>query len=129
MATQHVAGLDRVCHDFDELRIVTRHGGEPWEDLLVALMRRHPNLYFSTSAFAPRHYPRAILDYAMDDGAHKVLYAGYFPSGLSLERIFAELPSLPFDDALWSRFLRDNAMAVFGLDAHTAAARTSGPQT
>ena len=43
------------------------------------------------------------------------LYAGYFPMGLSLERIFEELPDVPFKHEVWPKFLRDNAVRVFGL--------------
>jgi hypothetical protein len=42
------------------------------------------------------------------------MYAGYFPMGLSLERIFAELPNVPFKEEVWPKFLRDNALEVFG---------------
>lgn len=116
MASQHPAGLDRVCLDFPELRIVCRHGGEPWEELLVDLMRVWPNLSYSTSAFAPRWYPESIVAFANDGGADQVLYAGYFPSGLSLDRIFAELPLVGFAADVWPRFLRDNAARVLRLD-------------
>jgi hypothetical protein len=68
-----------------------RHGAEPWEDLAVKLMLRWPNLHYSTSAFAPKHYPKAIIDYANTRGADRIMYAGYWPMGLSLERIFREL--------------------------------------
>ena len=44
------------------------------------------------------------------------MYAGYFPMGLSLERIFTELPRVPLRDEVWPRFLRDNARRVLGLD-------------
>jgi predicted TIM-barrel fold metal-dependent hydrolase len=115
MAPQEVALLDEVCWFFPELRIVTRHGCEPWTDLAVKLMLKWPNLYYSTSAFAPRHYPRAIIDFANTRGADKIMYAGYFPMGLSLERIFRELPGVPFKDAVWPRFLRENAVRVFKL--------------
>ena len=116
MAPQHPAGLDRVCHDFPDLRLVCRHGGEPWEDLLVELMRTWPNLSYSTSAFAPRWYPDRIVRFANADGADQVMYAGYFPSGLSLDRIFAELPGVGFDAHVWPRFLRGNAARVLRLD-------------
>ena len=43
-APQHVMGLDRVCYEFPELVIVTRHGCEPWEELAVKLMLKWPNL-------------------------------------------------------------------------------------
>jgi predicted TIM-barrel fold metal-dependent hydrolase len=116
MLCQKTELLDEVCWFFPELKIVMRHGAEPWDDLAVKLMLKWPNLYYSTSAFAPRYYPRSIIDYANSRGADKVLYAGYYPMGLSLERIFAELPNVPFKDDVWPKFLRENALRVLGLD-------------
>ncbi len=115
MGVQDVALLDEVCWFFPELTIVTRHGCEPWTDLAIKLMLKWPNLYYSTSAFSPRHYPKDIIDYANTRGAHKILYAGYFPMGLSLDRIFSELESVPFKDAVWPQFLRENARRVLKL--------------
>ena len=116
-APQRVELLDRVCWQFPELTLVTRHGCEPWEKLAVKLMLKWPNLYYSTSAFAPRYYPSAIVEYANTRGADKILYAGYFPMGLSLERITRELHDVAFRDHVWPKFLRDNARRVLGLDA------------
>ncbi|MBU6266612.1 MAG: amidohydrolase family protein [Sphingomonadales bacterium] len=116
LRTQKVEWLDEVCWFFPELKFVMRHCGEPWEDLAVKLMLKYPNLYYSTSAFAPKYYPKAIIDYANSRGAGKIMYAGYFPAGLTLERIFAELEQVPFDDAVWPGFLHDNAARVFKLD-------------
>lgn len=116
MSPQKVERLDEVCWFFPDLRIVMRHGAEPWDELAVKLMLKWPNLYYSTSAFAPRHLPKSIIDYANTRGADKVIYAGYFPMGLSLERIFKELNDLPFKDEVWPKFLRDNARSVFKLD-------------
>jgi predicted TIM-barrel fold metal-dependent hydrolase len=115
-ACQDVMHFDQVCYDFPELRIVMRHGAEPWEALAVKLMLKWPGLYYMTSAFAPKYYPAAIIDYANTRGADKVMYAGYYPMGLSLERIFGELPAVAFRDHVWSKFLRDNAVRVFKLD-------------
>jgi predicted TIM-barrel fold metal-dependent hydrolase len=115
MAPQKVELIDEVCWFFPELKFVMRHGAEPWTDLAVKLMLKYPNLYYSTSAFAPRHYPRDIIEYANTRGADKIMYAGYFPMGLSLERIFKELTEVPFRDAVWPKFLRDNALRVFKL--------------
>jgi predicted TIM-barrel fold metal-dependent hydrolase len=113
---QDVMLFDQVCYDFPELRIVMRHGAEPWEELAVKLMLKWPNLYYMPSAFAPKHYPEAIVKYANTRGADKVMYAGYYPMGLSLERIFTEMPNVPFRDHVWPKFLRDNAVRVFNLD-------------
>jgi predicted TIM-barrel fold metal-dependent hydrolase len=114
-ACQDVMHFDQVCYDFPELRIVMRHGAEPWEALAVKLMLKWPGLSYMTSAFAPKYYPMAIIDYANTRGAEKIMYAGYYPMGLSLERIFSELPQVPFRDQVWSKFLGDNARRVFKL--------------
>lgn len=114
-APQDVARIDIVMFDFPDLVFVTRHGCEPWEELAVKLMLKWPNLYYSTSAFAPKYYPKAVIDYANTRGADKVLYAGYFPMGLSLERIFRELPSVPFRDEVWPKFLSGNAARILGV--------------
>ena len=113
---QDVMHFDQVCYDFPELVIVMRHGAEPWEELAVKLMLKWPGLHYMTSAFAPKYYPKAIIDYANTRGADKIMYAGYYPMGLSLERIFSELPDVPFRDHVWAPFLRDNALRVFKLD-------------
>ena len=115
-ACQDVMHFDQVCYDFPELRIVMRHGAEPWEELAVKLMLKWPGLFYMTSAFAPKYYPRAVVDYANTRGADKVMYAGYYPMGLSLDRIFTELPAVPFRDHVWPKFLRENALRVFKLD-------------
>ncbi len=114
-ACQDVMHFDQVCYDFPELRIVMRHGAEPWENLAVKLMLKWPGLYYMTSAFAPKYYPKAIIDYANTRGGDKVMYAGYFPMGLTLERIFSELADVPLRNHVWPKFLRDNAMTVFKL--------------
>ncbi len=115
-ACQDVMLIDEVCWYFPELKFVTRHGCEPWQDLAVKLMLKWPNLYYSTSAFAPKYYPKAIIDYANTRGGDKVIYAGYFPMGLSLERIFSELPQVGFEDDVWPKFLRHNAARVLGIE-------------
>jgi len=112
---QHPGLLDEVAYFFPELRIVMRHGGDPWTDLCVKLLLKWPNLFYSTSAWAPKHYPRNVLEFANKRGREKVLFAGYYP-GLSYERIFSEMDDLPLDDATWPAFLSENARRVYKLD-------------
>jgi uncharacterized protein len=113
---QHVELIDEVMFDFPELVFVTMHGCEPWEELAVKLMLKWPGLHYCTSAFAPRYYPKAVIDYANTRGADKVMYAGYYPMGLSLERIMTEMPGVPFRDHVWPKFLHENAARVLKLD-------------
>jgi predicted TIM-barrel fold metal-dependent hydrolase len=96
---------------------VTRHGCEPWEDLAVKLMLKWPGLHYCTSAFAPKHYPKAILKYANSRGADKIIYAGYFPMGLTLERIMGDMDTyVDLKAEVWPKFLNDNAARVLKLD-------------
>ena len=62
-----------------------------------------------------KHYPADIIRYANSRGADKIMFCGYFPAGLTLERQMAELPDVPFKDEVWPKFLRENAIRVFGL--------------
>jgi predicted TIM-barrel fold metal-dependent hydrolase len=110
---QQVMRLDRVCYDFPELTLCMMHGAEPWTELAVKLMLKWPGLHYLTSAFAPKHYPKDIIYFANTRGADKIMYCGYFPAGLTLERQFADLPHVPFKDEVWPKFLRENALRVF----------------
>jgi uncharacterized protein len=114
---QHVELLDQVMYDFPELVVVMRHGAEPWVDLAVKLMLKWPNLYYSTSAYSPRYYPKAMIDYANTRGADRFIYGGYFPMGLTLDRIMEELADVPLRDEVWPAFLSGNARRVLGIGA------------
>lgn len=112
---QYPGLLDEVAWFFPELKVVMRHGGDPWTDLCVKLLLKWPNLYYSTSAWAPKHYAKNIIEFANKRGKEKVLYAGYYPA-LSYERIFRELDNVPLTDEAWSYFLNKNAHAVYKLE-------------
>jgi predicted TIM-barrel fold metal-dependent hydrolase len=117
MEPQRVELIDEVMYDFPELVFVTRHGCEPWTDLAVKLLLKWPNLYYSTSAYSPKYYPKAIVEYANTRGADKIIYGGYFPMGLSLERIFEAMVNVPFRDRVWPKFLHENARRVLKLNS------------
>jgi predicted TIM-barrel fold metal-dependent hydrolase len=117
MAPQRVDLLDEVCWFFPELKLVMRHGAEPWDDLAVKLMTKWPNLYYSTSAYAPRKYPQSIVEFANKRGGDKVMFAGYYAAGLTWDRIFAELPDVPLKSDVWPKFLSGNARRVLGVAA------------
>ena len=115
MAPQKVELIDEVCWYFPELKFVMRHGAEPWTALACKLMLKYPNLYYSTSAFSPKHYPKDIINFANTRGKKKIMYAGYFPMGLSLDKIFKEMNDVPFKDDVWPLFLGENAQRVLKL--------------
>ena len=115
MAPQKVELIDEVCWYFPDLKFVMRHGAEPWTALACKLMLKYPNLYYSTSAFSPKHYPEDILHFANTRGKEKVMYAGYYPMGLSLKKIFTELEHLPLKKEVLPRFLGENAKKLLKL--------------
>ncbi|MFY9783262.1 MAG: amidohydrolase family protein [Acidimicrobiales bacterium] len=112
--TQDPLYLDEVCWFFPELKIVMKHGGEPWTEMCVKLMLKWENLYFITSGFAPKYYSEAIINYANTRGSDKVIFAGYWPM-LSYEDIFAQLENLPLRDHVWSKMFSENARRLFRL--------------
>jgi len=66
-----------------------------------------------SSAIAPRHIPRAIIDYANTRGQDRVMFASDYPL-LSHERCMREASALPFRDAgRFDRFVAGNAGALF----------------
>jgi predicted TIM-barrel fold metal-dependent hydrolase len=75
--------LEDVAMDFPDLRMVIAHLGHPWEEDVVALIRKAPNVYADISAvhYRPWRYWQAMVT-AMEYGvSHKLLLASDFPSG------------------------------------------------
>jgi predicted TIM-barrel fold metal-dependent hydrolase len=108
--------LDEVCWFFPDLRVVMRHGGSPWVGQCVRMLERWPNLFYATTAYAPRYYPQEILDFANTRGSDKVIWAGYWPN-LGYERVFEELGALGLREHVWPKFLAENARRAFKFDA------------
>lgn len=110
--------LDRVCLDFPELVIVATHMGHPWHEELLSLMIRHQNLYLMTSAWAPRYYPPAVVNFMGSSRSRgRVMFATDYPV-LSMQRCADELPLLDLDPEVREEFLWKTADSVFhlGLD-------------
>lgn len=117
---QHPKYFDEVCYFFPELTIVSTHGGEPWQALLVKLMAKWPNLYHMISAFAPKYYPRETLDFLRSSrGRTKVMFATDYPL-VSWDRAMPELADVDLPEESWRAFLHDNANRVFWGEGLTA---------
>ena len=75
--------LEDVAMEFPDLTMIVAHLGHPWEEDLVALIRKSPNMYADISAvhYRPWRYWQAMVT-AMEYGVtHKLLLASDFPSG------------------------------------------------
>ena len=53
--------IDEVALDFPELVIVCGHVGYPWTEEMVAVARKHPNVYIDTSAYTTKRLPDELI--------------------------------------------------------------------
>lgn len=51
----HPLQLDQVACDFPELKLIACHGGWPWVVDMVAVARKHPNVYVEFGGLAPKY--------------------------------------------------------------------------
>jgi len=99
--------LDQVALDFPSLKIIGGHIGWPWHDEMIAMALKHPNIYISTSAHAPDHWPATSLDFFRTRGKRKVIFGSNWPY-ITYERYFEKYPDLKFSLEWEKGFLRDN---------------------
>ena len=110
---QDPMAIDDVCAFFPDLKIVMSHGGQPWATTCAHLMAKWPNLYFMSSAVAPKYVASEILDYANTRGGHKIMWGSDYPM-LTFERCANEIPNMPFrSEELRRKYQYDNAVALF----------------
>jgi predicted TIM-barrel fold metal-dependent hydrolase len=111
------AHLDDVALAFPDLKIIAHHIGDPWTDIAVRLAARHPNFYICTSAWSPKRYPQALLDFMGGrwhgtEGSTKVIFASDFPL-LDMQRATADARALPFTPTQLDNMLHTNADRLF----------------
>lgn len=107
--------LDRVALDFPKLRIIGGHIGWPWTEEMIAMALKHPNLYVSTCAHAPDHWPNGILHFLKTRGRNKIIFATNWPY-ISFDRYFQKYSTLDLDDETERAFLRDNVRRALRLE-------------
>ncbi|MFF3874552.1 amidohydrolase family protein [Streptomyces sp. NPDC001978] len=110
--SQDPIALDEVCYFFPELKVIMAHGGDPWAEVCVKLMRKWDNLYYMSSAYSPRRIPQPVLDYLNTQGSHKVMWASDYPI-LEFEWCRQTIDRMTFADAgVKERFVYGNAKDV-----------------
>jgi predicted TIM-barrel fold metal-dependent hydrolase len=107
--------LDEVACDFPELVIVGGHIGYPWTDEMISLATKYENVHIDTSAYKPRRYPPALVDFMRGHGKKKLLFGSNFPM-ITPKACLAEIDLLGLDEDVRRAFLYGNAARVFRLD-------------
>jgi predicted TIM-barrel fold metal-dependent hydrolase len=107
--------IDQIAIDFPELVIVCGHAGYPWTEEMVAVARKHANVYIDTSAWTLARLPQELVAYMKTgSGRHKVLFGSNFPM-VTPQAALAGLDALELDDETRDLFLSANAQRVFDL--------------
>jgi hypothetical protein len=114
--------IDQIAIDFPELVIVGGHVGYPWTEEMVAVARKHENVYIDTSAYTSRRIPAELIAYMRTSGgARKVLFGSNYPM-IAPAAALEGLEELELDEAATRQYLRENARRVFALPDRAPAA-------
>ncbi len=106
--------LDQVAIDFPELRLLGIHIGVPWTDEMIAMAWKHENVFIGVDAYAPKHWPAALVKYLDSYGRSKVLFGTDWPV-IDPERAVREIEVLALRAETRKALMRDNALRVFKL--------------
>jgi len=118
----HPRNLDQIAIDFPELKIIGGLGGWPWVNEMVALVRRHPNLYLDTSAHRPKYLGEPGTGWEMLMRFGNTLIQDKVLVGISAtligqphETLIQEYLDLPLKDSVKEKWLYANAARLFEL--------------
>jgi hypothetical protein len=104
--------IDQVALDFPELIIVGGHIGYPWTEEMIAVCRKHENVYIDTSAYVPKRYPAELIAYMQSGtGRKKVMFGTNYPM-IFPQQALDELDALGLDEEVRELFLAGNARRV-----------------
>jgi uncharacterized protein len=107
--------IDQVAIDFPELVLVCGHIGYPWTEEMVAVARKHENVYIDTSAYTPRRYPPELVAYMQTKGGRrKVMFGTNYPM-LAHQQGLDGVAELGLDDETRELFLAGNARRLLEL--------------
>jgi predicted TIM-barrel fold metal-dependent hydrolase len=106
--------LDQVAIDFPELRLLGIHIGVPWTEEMISMAWKHENVFIGVDAYAPKHWPAAIVHYLNTYGRHKVLFGTDWPV-IDPERAVQEIDELDIRPDAKPLLMRENALRVFRL--------------
>jgi uncharacterized protein len=111
--------IDQVALDFPELVIVCGHVGYPWTEEMIAVARKHQNVYIDTSAYTLRRLPPELVEFMKTrTGQGKVLFGTNYPM-MTHAHALAGLAELGLADDARHNFLHGNAERIFKLEAIT----------
>ena len=107
--------IDEVALTFPDLRILGTHVGNPWEEEMMILAWKHPNVYVESSARPARHWPERVKEFSGGYGQDKMIWGTDYPL-LPFKRAVDDVYDCGFSPEATRKILRDNAARVFKID-------------
>src|SRR6202008_1507197 len=93
---------------------------------MVAVARKHPNVYIDTSAYTIKRLPDELVRFMKTGtGQRKVLFGTHYPM-MTHAHALAGLEELGLSDEARRDFLRGNAERVFGTEANRGTGLKAG---
>jgi uncharacterized protein len=121
----HPLQLDQVACDFPDLTLVACHAGWPWTAEMVAVARKHPNVYLEFGGLAPKYVGASgtgwevVFRFMNSLLANQVLFGTDWPV-FPMARALAEWRELGLKPAVLEALLAGNANRLLGRRAPTA---------
>ena len=115
--------LDEIACDFPDLTLVASHGGWPWIAEMVAVARKHPQVYIEFGGIAPKYIGAAgsgwemIYRFMNSVLKEQILYGTDWPT-MDHQRTLTEWSELGLKPAVLKAVLSGNAKSV--IDRHKA---------
>jgi len=106
--------LDNVAIDFPELKLIGIHIGVPWTEEMISMAWKHENVFIGGDAYAPRHWPQALVHYLDSYGRHKVIFGTDWPV-IDPERAVKEIDELGIRPESRRALMHDNSVRIFNL--------------
>jgi predicted TIM-barrel fold metal-dependent hydrolase len=115
----HPLQLDDVACDFPGLTLIACHGGWPWVAEMVAVARKHPNVYMEFGGLAPKYIGAAgsgwevMYRFMNSVLAGQVLHGTDWPV-MAMDRSIGEWRGLGLKDHVLDGLLGGNAARLLG---------------
>ncbi|MEA2982040.1 MAG: uncharacterized protein QOF09_3863 [Alphaproteobacteria bacterium] len=106
--------LDRVAILYPELRLIGIHLGVPWFHEMISMAWKHENVFIGGDAYAPKHWPPEMVQFANTYGQDKFMFGTDWPV-IDPVRAVQDVHELKFRPEPFRKIMGDNARRVFKL--------------
>jgi len=91
------------------------HPSVPWQEAAISVATHKSNVFIDLSGWSPKYFPPQPVRGVNGLLKHKVLYGSDFPV-LAADRWMTDFAALEIKDAVRPLVLKDNAVALLGLN-------------